>query len=65
MTEILPFPENNYETVLLDRPFGVVFLFALASAAPANNAKILLVREHPSLPPWGSWQKIGSSEPIF
>ena len=22
MTEIMPFPENNYETVLLDRPFG-------------------------------------------
>ena len=21
MTEIMPFPENNYETVLLDRPF--------------------------------------------
>ena len=21
MTEITPFPENNYETVLLDRPF--------------------------------------------
>ncbi len=26
MTEITPFPENNYETVLLDRPFGA-FLF--------------------------------------
>ena len=26
MTEIMPFPENNYETVLLDRPFGVPFL---------------------------------------
>ena len=25
MTEIMPFPENNYETVLLDRPFGVPF----------------------------------------
>jgi len=25
MTEITPFPENNYETVLLDRPFGGVF----------------------------------------
>ena len=24
MTEITPFPENNYETVLLDRPEGVV-----------------------------------------
>ena len=22
MTEIMPFPENNYETVLLDRPEG-------------------------------------------
>ena len=27
MTEIMPFPENNYETVLLDRPFGVLFTF--------------------------------------
>ena len=26
MTEIMPFPENNNETVLLDRPFGVDFL---------------------------------------
>ena len=26
MTEITPFPENNYETVLLDRPFRVVFV---------------------------------------
>ena len=26
MTEIMPFPENNYETVLLDRPIGVHFL---------------------------------------
>ena len=25
MTEIMPFPENNYETVLLDRPFGGLF----------------------------------------
>ena len=25
MTEIMPFPENNYETVLLDRPFGRLF----------------------------------------
>ena len=25
MTEITPFPENNYETVLLDRPFGAAF----------------------------------------
>ena len=25
MTEITPFPENNYETVLLDRPFGRSF----------------------------------------
>ena len=25
MTEITPFPENNYETVLLDRPFGRPF----------------------------------------
>jgi len=25
MTEIMPFPENNYKTVLLDRPFGVLF----------------------------------------
>ena len=23
MTEIMPFPENNYETVLLDRPVRV------------------------------------------
>jgi len=28
MTEIMPFPENNYETVLLDRPFGVPFFGA-------------------------------------
>jgi len=28
MTEIMPFPENNYETVLLDRPFGRLFLLA-------------------------------------
>ena len=28
MTEIMPFPENNYETVLLDRPFGVLFFGA-------------------------------------
>ena len=28
MTEIMPFPENNYETVLLDRPFGCCFLLA-------------------------------------
>ena len=27
MTEIMPFPENNYETVLLDRPVGGLFLF--------------------------------------
>ena len=27
MTEIMPFPENNYETVLLDRPFGVPFVY--------------------------------------
>ena len=27
MTEIMPFPENNYETVLLDRPEWVVFSF--------------------------------------
>ena len=27
MTEIMPFPENNYETVLLDRPFGRPFYF--------------------------------------
>ena len=26
MTEIMPFPENNYETVLLDRPFGWTFI---------------------------------------
>ena len=26
MTEIMPFPENNYETVLLDRPSTVPFL---------------------------------------
>ena len=25
MTEITPFPENNYETVLLDRSFGWSF----------------------------------------
>ena len=25
MTEIMPFPENNNETVLLDRPSGAVF----------------------------------------
>ena len=25
MTEIMPFPENNYETVLLDRPEGQFF----------------------------------------
>ena len=25
MTEITPFPENNYETVLLDRPWQVSF----------------------------------------
>ena len=28
MTEIMPFPENNYETVLLDRSFrGILSLF--------------------------------------
>lgn len=26
MTEIMPFPENNCETVLLDRPFRGGFL---------------------------------------
>ncbi|MBQ3503705.1 MAG: hypothetical protein IJA75_03255 [Oscillospiraceae bacterium] len=26
MTEIMPFPENNYETVLLDRPERVFYL---------------------------------------
>ena len=26
MTEIMPFPENNYETVLLDRPEGCPLL---------------------------------------
>ena len=25
MTEIMPFPENNCKTVLLDRPEGVLF----------------------------------------
>ena len=28
MTEIMPFPENNYETVLLDRPSGACFFVA-------------------------------------
>ena len=27
MTEIMPFPENNYETVLLDRPERCAFYF--------------------------------------
>ena len=27
MTEIMPFPENNCDTVLLDRPFGCPFCF--------------------------------------
>ena len=29
MTEIMPFPENNYETVLLDRPSGQVLFGAV------------------------------------
>ena len=28
MTEIMPFPENNYETVLLDRPFRERFFMS-------------------------------------
>ncbi len=31
MTEIMPFPENNYKTVLLDRPFGCPFCFGALS----------------------------------
>ena len=31
MTEIMPFPENNCETVLLDRPFGRRFCVNLQS----------------------------------
>ena len=31
MTEIMPFPENNYETVLLDRPEGAIFIFSKSS----------------------------------
>ncbi len=27
MIEITPFPENNYETVLLDRPIGSLFFY--------------------------------------
>jgi len=33
MTEITPFPENNYETVLLDRPFRGVFLYVYEDVA--------------------------------
>ena len=29
MTEIMPFPENNCKTVLLDRPEGAIFYLML------------------------------------
>ena len=43
MTEIMPFPENNYETVLLDRPFGGAFFACYQALDPKqvlfpNNA---------------------------
>ena len=36
MTEIMPFPENNYETVLLDRPFRQPFFVSCACLAAAE-----------------------------
>ncbi len=36
MTEITPFPENNYETVLLDRPFGRDFCALMHLLLPAR-----------------------------
>ena len=33
MTEIMPFPENNYETVLLDRPFERCFFMRHGSVS--------------------------------
>ena len=34
MTEIMPFPENNYETVLLDRPEGRSFFILCGLILP-------------------------------
>ena len=34
MTEIMPFPENTYETVLLDRPFRAAF-FSISGSGGA------------------------------
>ena len=41
MTEIMPFPENNYETVLLDRPFGEVFFAILQTHFGADFLEAL------------------------
>ena len=39
MTEIMPFPENNYETVLLDRPEWAVFAFIADFCIPEPAAR--------------------------
>jgi len=40
MTEIMPFPENNYETVLLERPFGRLFLLSWRLELRIESAKM-------------------------
>ena len=40
MTEIMPFPENNYETVLLDRPFRVSFLFGMENGLEPTSMQL-------------------------
>ena len=40
MTEIMPFPENNYETVLLDRPERCAFCFGETGSARREIPKV-------------------------
>jgi len=43
MTEIMPFPENNYETVLLDRPFSELFYFTQILQLHDNGFDVILL----------------------